>query len=1341
MGIRQRGLAVSWSRSVLGGPGTRRSVGLLLATSSVAALMAGTAPRPAAAACPTNITGAVAGCTNTGIITGININAANVTGNISNTGTISPNGINLTNSTITGGILDSGNLAGGIHITDSASQINATAVGISITGPVFSGGITNAGAIAATGTGIAVLNVSSFGGGISNSGTISSQFSGISIVNVSTFTGGITNSGTITSNTSAGISVASVRNFFGDIVNDSTGTINALTGINLCSCNSIFSGSIINKGTISAAFTGIHVEVATFTGGITNSGTINAAGFGTGIGILVGVSPFGGGSGVTNFVGNILNSGSISGASGIVVGQVSTFTGSITNRGSITATSGVGIGVTAVNNFTGDIVNDSAGTINAPGGIVLSQSISTFSGNIINKGTISASFTGIAVDRVSTFAGSISNSGSITATFGVGISVTSVKNFTGNILNDNAGTINAATGILLCSCNSTFSGSIINKGTIAATGAGIVVEVENFTGGITNSGTITTATGGFGPTPGAIVVTGGSLFSGNIVNSGTLTASSGFGISVVGVSTFAGNIINSGTLTVSSGFGISVVGVSTFAGNIVNSGPLTVSSGFGIFVVGISTFAGSIINSGSLTVTSGVGISVNAVTNFVGDIVNDSSGTINGFAGITLCSCNATFTGNIINKGTITASFTGIALSVGTFTGQVINTGRIVAGGTGIFSDAGGVSVFNSGTITAPTAIDFSAGGGGNTLTLGPGSNITGLVLGTGSDTFQLGGTGTDSFDVSKIGPQYLGFNTFNKVDSATWTLTGSNSAVLPWTLLSGALNVALGAALPNSPFTVQAGLLSVDGTVGAVTINGGALKGNGTLGALTVGPGGTVAPGHSIGQLNVNGPVSFGPGSFYQVEANAAGQADKIAATGAATLAGGTVQALPQGGAYGASTTYAILTAGSGVSGKFAGVTNTVPYLIASLSYDANDAFLTLTRNPVFFQSQAGSSNQRATASALDTLPTDNGLFLTAVGLSGAATQHALDALSGEIHASVQTALIDDSRYMRSAVLDRLRQASYGQDVGAISVLAFGGPVLAYASSPAFPLKAPKKLASPIESRDVTFWAQAFDARAHFDGDGNAAGMKRDLAGFFTGVDTRFGTNWRAGIAAGYSRSDISVSDRASSAGIDTAHLAAYAGAAYGAWKLRTGAAAAWHEVNTNRTIAFPGFFDQATARYNDASGQIFGEVGYGIAIGMFAAEPFGGLAFVHLKTGSFNEFGAGAALAGSGNSEDVGYSSLGLRIASLTMLSNGMALIPRASATWQHAFGDVDTSAALAFQAAGIGYNILGVPLAQDAALVEAGLDLRIKPQITFGVGYSGELAGHVQDHAVKGKFLWAF
>ena len=130
----------------------------------------------------------------------------------------------------------------------------------------------------------------------------------------------------------------------------------------------------------------------------------------------------------------------------------------------------------------------------------------------------------------------------------------------------------------------------------------------------------------------------------------------------------------------------------------------------------------------------------------------------------------------------------------------------------------------------------------------------------------------------------------------------------------------------------------------------------------------------------------------------------------------------------------------------------------------------------------------------------------------------------------------------------------------------------------------------APAASRDIVFWAQGFGAWGRFNGDGNAASVRRDLAGFFTGVDTRVGANGRAGIAAGYTGSKNALDGRGS-ANVETGHVAAYGGWSFGALNLRAGGAYAFHTIDTDRTIAFPGFFDRATAHYQGGTGQMFGE------------------------------------------------------------------------------------------------------------------------------------------------------
>ena len=149
----------------------------------------------------------------------------------------------------------------------------------------------------------------------------------------------------------------------------------------------------------------------------------------------------------------------------------------------------------------------------------------------------------------------------------------------------------------------------------------------------------------------------------------------------------------------------------------------------------------------------------------------------------------------------------------------------------------------------------------------------------------------------------------------------------------------------------VLAGTLAVNGGVaGNVAVGpAGTLGGNGTIGGNVVNYG-TLAPGNSIGTLPSTATTPRRPAATYQVEANAAGQADRINIGGAATIQGGTVQVLAQPGSYANSTTYTILHATGGVSGTYSGVTSNFAFLTPTLSYDANDVFLTLSLGQTAF-------------------------------------------------------------------------------------------------------------------------------------------------------------------------------------------------------------------------------------------------------------------------------------------------------------------------------------------------------------------------------------------------------
>ena len=456
----------------------------------------------------------------------------------------------------------------------------------------------------------------------------------------------------------------------------------------------------------------------------------------------------------------------------------------------------------------------------------------------------------------------------------------------------------------------------------------------------------------------------------------------------------------------------------------------------------------------------------------------------------------------------------------------------------------------------------------------------------------------------------------------------------------------------------------------------------------------------------------------------------------------------------------YPILVATGGVSGAFANVSaDNLPFIQASLSgptiADPNDVFLTLTRNGVPFASVATSPNQVSVANALEAGPAGSGLDLALDVQSAAGAQRAFGALSGEVYASAQTAMLNDSLFVRETLLARMRQASFAGVDGPTVALASGGPTtMTYAddlgSSPAASAvtnAAGGRLtispgAAPAAVPATYSWIQAIDSWGRFSGDGDAATASRSLGGLFAGVDHRFDSNWLAGVAGGYTDSSVSVSDRGSAADIGAVHLAGYVAASFGPWSLRSAAAASFSALDATRSLAFPGFAETASARYDAATAQVFSEASYGMTLGKIAAETFGGLAFAHLNVGGFAENGGGvAALSGSSNDLGIGYSTLGGRAAVDYLLANGMALTPRVSVAWQHAFGSLTPTEALTFQSTGETFAIAGLPIARDTALFEGGLELRLGPRAEVGLSYSGQYGDRVTSNSVKGNLTWLF
>jgi len=530
-------------------------------------------------------------------------------------------------------------------------------------------------------------------------------------------------------------------------------------------------------------------------------------------------------------------------------------------------------------------------------------------------------------------------------------------------------------------------------------------------------------------------------------------------------------------------------------------------------------------------------------------------------------------------------------------------------------------------------------------------------------------------------------------------------------------------------PTNILGGRMAVNGSLAnsVVTVSGaGTLGGSGTVGNVAVLSGGTIAPGNSIGTLNVNGNIAFAPGSTYNVEVNAAGQSDRIAATGAASL-GGDVKVLAGTGNYDASTKYTILTAGGGRTGAFDSVVSDMAFLSPSLSYDANAAYLTLTRNAISFCGVGYTVNQCATGAGVESLGLlgVNGLYGRILTMDAASARYAFDQLSGEVHASARSVLIEDSRFLREAALDRLRPTgSSDTREGARSAQGLA-----------------------VWSRAIGSWGRLDGGRnGNSDGFGYHAGtakVSRDMGGLLVGADVDLGDTWRAGVVGGFSHTSFKANERSSSGNSDNYHLGIYGGASFGGhkeWGVRTGLAYTRHRVETSRTVSFPGFADSLRSDSSASTTQAFGELGYKLQGEAGILEPFANLAHVNYSSGRFNERGGLAALTSLGGSTDVTYTTLGVRGSTKLDFGSGSNVTARGTLGWAHALGSTTPKSQMAF-AGGTPFTISGVPLAKNVAVVEAGLDFAITPSSTLSVSYGGQFGSGVRDQGVKANLSVKF
>jgi len=358
------------------------------------------------------------------------------------------------------------------------------------------------------------------------------------------------------------------------------------------------------------------------------------------------------------------------------------------------------------------------------------------------------------------------------------------------------------------------------------------------------------------------------------------------------------------------------------------------------------------------------------------------------------------------------------------------------------------------------------------------------------------------------------------------------------------------------------------------------------------------------------------------------------------------------------------------------------------------------------------------AVLTAVQNMPSFSAPFVVLANLqTDAQLRDAADQLSGEIYASAQSTYLENSRIVRDAVTTRLAQANldaYG--IGAAS----GQPI-------------------KTQSNGVAWWGQSVGSWGHEDSTSNNASLSRTTGGVLAGADVLVGESSRIGVVGGYTKTSLGIPQRGSSLSSDDVHVGLYAGTSLGALTLSAGGDFTHHGITANRRVMTADFADSARGSTAARTAEFYGNAAYRFSFKQSVVEPFAQVAYVKLAMDSLQERDSLMALAVQGSQHAVTYTTLGTRGAT-HFVFQGDSFTAHASLGWRHVSGDLKAGTALAFADASA-FAVQGLPIARNAVVVNAGVDVVVNKNVKLGISYDSQIAAHGMDAGFRGNVSWRF
>lgn len=1121
----------------------------------------------------------------------------------------------------------------------------------------------------------------SVNGVISGTGAITVSGAGTVLLSgANTFSGGITvtgpgtlvagnslafGTGTVTVNAAdASIGFGTATN----VANDVTLLTNARFIVSGSSAGTgQLSGDVNINGNILTLLPLNNFDRLVISGNISGSGSLVVDGAGTVV--LSGVNTYTGGTNITTG-GSLQVNGSILGQT--TVNSLGTLSG-IGTVGSVTVdgviapglTGGAGLGTLTT---TGNVVFNTGSALR----VNLSP---TGTSDLLNVGGTTAINSGATVDAnlalTSFVVGQtytvLNSTGSLSGAFG---SVTSNYSFLGLTLIQVGNTVQvqiASVNALATVADATSYASAVSAGNTAVSGSAIVFSPSTTVNLAANATAFDIGTGnslyvlGYNSTingngftaltlqSGTLAITGLTVNGAVQLNGGTLGINGDTSIGTLTGEAAAGLQLQRGTLTLNQSDN------STFAGTISGSGDLIVNGSGTLTLSATNTYSGGteLAGSGGVVVTANRGLGTGTVT------INNASASVALGDDVSLPNVfvlNSAGQLKTISGGTEETTLTGaINLNTNALNLLAVDSTDVLTA-RGIISGTGGLTINGSGSVILAGNNTFS----GNVSLDGDGDVVASddHALGTGQLVFNNDGATLNIDNEIEVANNILmnsdatvgtaSENTEDATFSGTITTQGNTLFLKPSdsadTLTVSGIVSGTGAVVKegdgtavlasNQTYsggtTVNDGTLLLNGTVtGLAVVNAqGTFGGTGTLtGNLEVS--GTVAPGASIGTLNVIGDVAFGATSVFNPEVSSEDGSDLLNVTGTINFDGSTLLVSPLLGDFPIGSSFTVASATGGITGTFSSLASSISFFAPSYEILGNNLLVSL--EVIDIRPYAETDNQSEVAALIDEilqnaaqpdglLSEDQIFVFDSLYRDFNAVPENLDVLSGSGQATFATTAIAELS-TRNGNLTRHINHSRRCYLPKRDEDEFRSNCVVLSQSPGRLARSGENIARMGKGM---FWVEGY----HGNASGSASfGEGFDLTGFDLGFDGWLGSGILIGASGGYSRVQGDNFATISRGETEKGYASLYSSKSFSNDMYLTGIfTAGFGDMETFRPISFGSVNRSARGQFTGHVFSGYGEFGYDFMAGSVAIQPFAAVQYLGINFSDYTETGGGA-------------------------------------------------------------------------------------------------------------------